>query len=72
MPRISIDFNRDEFSRLSDRAFSELRHPRDEARMLVRDGLGLPRPVSSPNGAPTPPVRPLTPPDRREGSPDGA
>jgi len=43
VPRISIDLNQDEFSRLSDRAFAELRNPRDEARIIVREGLGLPR-----------------------------
>jgi hypothetical protein len=71
MPRISIDLSKDEFARLSDRAFTELRHPRDEARMIVREGLGLPRTL--------PPPPPLEMPrrggagaDRREGGRDAA
>jgi hypothetical protein len=52
VPRIFIDLNRDEFSRLSDRAFAELRHPRDEARLIVREGLGLLRTLPAPDRVP--------------------
>jgi hypothetical protein len=71
MPRISIDLNRDEFSRLSDRAFSELRHPRDEARIIVREGLGFPRALPAPL-PPDAPRRGSPGADRQEGSRDGA
>ena len=39
--RISIPLGKDEYAALLKAAMSEYRHPRDQARYLVRVGLGL-------------------------------
>lgn len=38
---INLRLSRDEFERLTSAAQRELRHPRDQARMLLRQALGL-------------------------------
>ena len=39
--RIMVPFDRDEWVRLRQTAESEMRNPRDQARYLVRQALGL-------------------------------
>ena len=39
--RITILLSRDEFTALREKAISEYRHPRDQARYLLRQTLGL-------------------------------
>lgn len=39
--RITVPLSRDEFVTLRDRAGDEYRHPRDHARWLLRQALGL-------------------------------
>ena len=42
MPQIMVPLSQEEFDRLRDRAQDELRHPRDTARLLLRESLALP------------------------------
>jgi hypothetical protein len=42
MPAIMVPLSQEESDRLRDRATDELRHPRDTARLLIRQALGLP------------------------------
>lgn len=39
MPRLMVELSSDEFDRLRARARDELRHPRQTARLILRDGL---------------------------------
>ena len=41
MPSIMVPLSQEESDRLRDRAMDELRHPRDTARLLIRQALGL-------------------------------
>ena len=50
MPRISVDLAPEEFDRLREVATVALRHPRDEARLILRAALGLP--PRAPSGRP--------------------
>jgi hypothetical protein len=57
MPRLFIDLSKDEFDGLRDRAVEDLRHPRDEARFIIRqaicpsDRLPQPDPETQPDEA---------------------
>jgi hypothetical protein len=42
MPRLVVSLSQEEFDRLRDRAVYDLRHPRDTARLLIRDALNGP------------------------------
>ena len=42
MPAIMVPLSQEESGRLRDRAQDELRHPRDTARLLLRQALGFP------------------------------
>jgi hypothetical protein len=39
--RITVPLSKDEFAALRDTAGNEYRHPRDHARYLLREALGL-------------------------------
>lgn len=39
--RITVPLSKDEFCRLRDIAMQEYRHPRDHARWLLRNALGM-------------------------------
>ena len=39
--RITVPLSKDEFVALRDKAMSEYRHPREQARYLLRAALGL-------------------------------
>lgn len=42
MPSLMVPLSEEESDLLRDRAIDELRHPRDTARLLIRQALGLP------------------------------
>lgn len=69
MPRLVVDLSRDELERLYDRASTELRHPRNTARLLLRQALGLPEQRQRQD--PSDPF-PRAEGDRTEGVPRGA
>jgi hypothetical protein len=48
-------WEREEFDRLRNRAVEELRHPRDTARIIIRDAVCSER---TPSQSPIPPSRP--------------
>ena len=60
MPTIMVPLDTEEFNQLRDRARDELRHPRQTARLLLREALKLPprehhspAPVIDPTPGPT-------------------
>lgn len=47
MPRLMLELAPEELKRLRDRSVVELRHPRDTARLMLRQALSLPTPADA-------------------------
>lgn len=59
MPRLMVELSRDEFDQLRNRALEELRHPRDTARIIIREAVCTP-------SRPTQPITPRESPAHHE------